>query len=294
MRRASLLLLCVVSPGCGREAPQPAIKTTVTELPIEDRWITSPNGRLRVSQSGEGGIPVILVHSLAGNRGQWKAQVSHLARTRRVIAVDLLGHGESDLAKDGNYTPAAASGEIAAVADSLSLGRFVLVGHSRGGAVVLSYASTHPQRVAGLAFADPTGDMRLISAKDWQQFIAPFKAPTYDVSAASYWTQILQGADSAVHRQVMTAFRATPRDVVVRSLEGLRTLDATAALKAYPGPKVTIVTPNNNFPISLHKLVPDLPAKVITGVSHWLQMDRPAEFNRYLDEFLSRVASTGA
>lgn len=47
-----------------------------------------------------------------------------------------------------------------------------------------------------------------------------------------------------------------------------------------------LITPLNEIPFSLHKLVSDLPHVMITGTGHWLHMDKPGEFNQILDNFL--------
>jgi pimeloyl-ACP methyl ester carboxylesterase len=54
--------------------------------------VEGPAGALAVDDGGEGGLPVVLVHSLAGNAGHWEAQLAHLRRTRRALALDLRGH----------------------------------------------------------------------------------------------------------------------------------------------------------------------------------------------------------
>ena len=54
------------------------------------------------------------------------------------------------------------AGDVAAVVDTLKLDRFVLVGHSMGGGVALTYAGAHPDRVAGLVLVDPIGDGKQI------------------------------------------------------------------------------------------------------------------------------------
>jgi pimeloyl-ACP methyl ester carboxylesterase len=65
------------------------------------------------------------------------------------------------------------------------------------------------------------------------------------------------------------------------------------ALQRYRGPTLAVVTPESDQPYEIHKLVPGSPHKVVTGTSHWLDMDKPEEFNRILDEFLDeRVGKT--
>jgi pimeloyl-ACP methyl ester carboxylesterase len=43
-------------------------------------------------------------------------------------------------------------------------------------------------------------------------------------------------------------------------------------------------------PSALHHALPHLPRVAMPGTSHWLQMDRPEEFNRLMDEFLNKIA----
>ena len=74
-----------------------------------------------------------------------------------VVAVDLRGHGRSEAPAAGDYAVESLAADIAAVVDALGLGRFVLVGHSMGGAAALAYADAHPERVAGLVLVGTPG-----------------------------------------------------------------------------------------------------------------------------------------
>jgi pimeloyl-ACP methyl ester carboxylesterase len=50
-----------------------------------------------------------------------------------------------------------------------------------------------------------------------------------------------------------------------------------------------VVSDMNNLPYSLHRMLPELTARLMTGTGHWLMMDRPELFNRIVDEFLEEV-----
>ena len=67
--------------------------------------------------------------------------------------------------------------------------------------------------------------------------------------------------------------------------------DPDPALARYTGPKLSIVTPHNDMPFSLHRLGTGFPHRVVEGTGHWIQLDKPDEFNRLLDEFLKIVTS---
>jgi pimeloyl-ACP methyl ester carboxylesterase len=239
---------------------------------------------MAVDDGGSGGLPVVFVHSLAGNSTHWSNQLEHLRRTRRAVALDLRGHGRSEPPKDSTYTIAAIAGDIATVVDTLGLDRFVLVGHSLGGGVALAYAGAHPDRVAGLVLVDPIGDGKQIPPAEAKAFLAGFES-NYDSTSQGYWTSIA-GPDSAIRKRLLADLQATPREAVIQGLRDVMQFDPHPALARYSGPKLSIVTPHNNMPSSLHRLGKGFSHRMVEGTGHWIQLDKPEDFNRLLDEFL--------
>ena len=69
--------------------------------------------------------------------------------------------GESDPSASGDGSVDAMAADIDAVTRALGLRRFVLAGHSDGGAVAASYAAAHPERVAGIALVDSVGGVTM-------------------------------------------------------------------------------------------------------------------------------------
>jgi len=257
--------------------------------------VTGPAGVLAVDDGGRGlsraergSLPVMFVHSLAGNSTQWSKQLEHLRGTRRAVALDLRGHGRSEPPKDGDYTIAAMAGDIAAVVDTLGLDRFVLVGHSLGGGVALAYAGAHPDRVAGLVLVDPIGDGKQIPPAEAKAFLAGFES-SYDSTSQGYWTTIA-GPDSAIQKQLLADLKATPQEAVIQGLRDMTQFDPHPALARYSGPKLAIVTPHNDMPSSLHRLGKGFPHRMVEGTGHWIQLDKPEGFSRLLDEFLKTVS----
>ncbi|HEX8246315.1 MAG TPA: alpha/beta fold hydrolase, partial [Longimicrobium sp.] len=59
-------------------------------------------------------LPIVFLHSLAGNTAQWEAQLAHLRPTRRAVALDWCGHGRSGAAPDGDWSPHAMARDVAA------------------------------------------------------------------------------------------------------------------------------------------------------------------------------------
>jgi pimeloyl-ACP methyl ester carboxylesterase len=248
--------------------------------------VNGPAGSLAVDDGGRGGVPVVLVHSLAGGSSHWARQLEHLRQTRRAVALDLRGHGRSAAPKDGDYSITGMAGDVAAVADTLGLDRFVLVGHSMGGGVALTYAGANPKRVAGLVLLDPIGDGKQIPADEAKSFLAGFESD-YGNASRNYWTTVA-GPDSAVRRRLLADLQATPQEVVLQVLRSVMQFDPRPALAQYRGPILSVVTPHNNQPFSLHRLGNGFPHYVVEGTGHWIQLDKPEDVNRLLDEFLEQ------
>jgi pimeloyl-ACP methyl ester carboxylesterase len=72
-------------------------------------------------------------------------------------------------------------------------------------------------------------------------------------------------------------------------IEATMTYDPMPALGSFHGPTWVIVTPANDQPFDLQHLVPTIVTTVVTGTSHWIQMDKPRVVNGILDGFLATI-----
>jgi pimeloyl-ACP methyl ester carboxylesterase len=255
------------------------------------RRIAGPSGALAVDDGGSG-RPVVFVHSLAGTVAHWSAQLDHVRISRRAIAFDLRGHGGSESPKSGAYDIIAIADDIGAVADALRLDRFVLVGHSMGAGVALAYAGAHPDRVERLLLLDPIGDGTQMPIEQMQPFLAGLESPAYQKVIEGYWDTIA-GPNVEVRERLIHDLRATPRETVIEGFKATTRFDPKPALAAYRGPALVVVTPSNDFPFSIQRLKDGPPHRVIEGTGHWIQLDKPAEMNRILDQFLDMEKAEG-
>jgi pimeloyl-ACP methyl ester carboxylesterase len=248
------------------------------------RRIAGPAGKLNVDDGGSGDA-IVFVHSLAGNTTHWSGQLAHLRKRRRAVALDLRGHGKSEAPRSGEHSIEAQAQDVGAVADALGLERFALVGHSMGAGVALAYAGAHPGRLTHLLLADPIGDGTQTPEAEVRPFLEAVESPAYTETIEGYWSSIA-GSDGAVLERLLRDLRETPRQTVVRGLHAVMAFDPKPALARFRGPTLAVITPANDFSYSMHRLGPGLPHRVITGTGHWLQVERPEEFNRILEGFL--------
>ncbi len=248
--------------------------------------IDGPAGQLHVDDGGSGGMPVLLIPSYAGSVSHWRAQVLHLRLHRRAIAMDLRGHGQSDPPTDSSYQISDLAQDIHAVAQALELKRFVLVGHSMGGAAAAAYVGAYPERVAGLVLVGTPGKADSAQA---QQVISSIKSD-YDTVMTGYWNTLTQGAGPGVRELLEADRRKIEREPSTAMIEAVFAFDPLPALTAYHRPKLIIDTDHGDSPAALYRQLPDVTRKVVHGTSHWPHLDKPQEFNRLLDDFLAWIA----
>jgi 3-oxoadipate enol-lactonase len=98
----------------------------------------------------ESGVPIVLIHGLAGaSLTEWYQVAPKLAVDRRVIMIDHRGHGLS-APGDRRFEVTDDADDIAAVLDDVGVGEIDVVGYSMGGAIAQSLARRHPGRVRKL------------------------------------------------------------------------------------------------------------------------------------------------
>ncbi|MFO7255288.1 MAG: 2-succinyl-6-hydroxy-2,4-cyclohexadiene-1-carboxylate synthase [Bacillota bacterium] len=98
--------------------------------------------------------PLVLLHGFTGRAAVWRPLLPELARRRRVVAVDLLGHGRSRTVagrpQPERYRMEAQAEDLLAILDRMGLERVDLLGYSMGGRVALHLALHVPERLGAL------------------------------------------------------------------------------------------------------------------------------------------------
>jgi pimeloyl-ACP methyl ester carboxylesterase len=103
------------------------------------------------------GPPLVLVHGASSSLHTWERWAAQLSSHRRVVRLDLPGHGLTGPAPDHDYTAARCARVIAALMDRLGIPRADLAGNSLGGRIALTFALAHPESTRKLVLVDAAG-----------------------------------------------------------------------------------------------------------------------------------------
>jgi pimeloyl-ACP methyl ester carboxylesterase len=246
--------------------------------------IMGPAGQIHVDDGGSGhGLSVVFIHSFAGSSEHWSNQLDHLRPSRRAVAFDLRGHGRSEAKSSDDMTVEDLADDIGTVVDALGLDRVALVGHSIGGSAAIAYAHGHPDKAAGLLLVATPGRMPMQQT----DHVMSAMSSNYESTMTSYWDRLLEDATPATRARIERERQALPQPAAMALIRASLAYDPLPALRDYRG--VVMTTTVGDAPADLHKQLPDAPDASITGTSHWVQLDRPDEFDRILDTFLARV-----
>jgi pimeloyl-ACP methyl ester carboxylesterase len=257
----------------------------------EKRFAKAGHVRVHYRSFGKGDEALVFVHGWTCDWTFWRAQIPAFSKRTRVLALDLPGHGESDRPEDKSaYTMDSFARAVEAVVRDAKVRRAVLVGHSMGTPVVRQFYRLFPEKTRALVFVD--GSLWPFAPRAASEaFLAPLRAD-YQRAAGAMVDGMLRPMHSAAERErVKAAMMRTPAHVAVSAMEGMLD-DANWKEDAIRVPVLAVIARSPFWPADaeqrFRRLAADLDFRAWEGVSHFLMMDKPDDFNRELTDFLTR------
>lgn len=255
--------------------------------------IVTSLGTIGIEQSGSGGgLPIIFLHGVGSDKSVWRPQLAHFGRSRRAVALDYPGYGESAFVPGATRDDFAAA--ILAAMDSLGLTRAHICGLSLGGVVAIAIHHAAPDRCASLILADsfavhPDGqgihDRSLAASRSGgMRALAEQRAPLLLAASAS----------DAMKREVIeTMARIDPR-AFERGVEAVWLADQRDRVAAIAVPTLVIVGDEDKvtppeLSQELHLAIAGSRLEVIAGAGHIANLDSPDAFNALVETFIAEV-----
>jgi pimeloyl-ACP methyl ester carboxylesterase len=115
--------------------------------------VETASGRISYAEQGTGEV-ALFVHGVLLNGHLWRHQLEDLSDMRRCIGVDLLAHGDTEIAPDQDVSVTANAKMLHEFLDALNIDRVDLVGNDSGGGIAQIFAALYPERVRSLTLTD--------------------------------------------------------------------------------------------------------------------------------------------
>jgi pimeloyl-ACP methyl ester carboxylesterase len=268
--------------------------------------------RIAYRDAGHGDV-LLLIHGMAGSSATWRAVSPQLAKKYRVVAPDLLGHGESDKPR-GDYSLGAFAVWLRDFLDELGITRATVVGQSLGGGVAMQFVYQHPDYCERLVLISSGGlgpdvgvILRLLSAPG-AEFVLPIIAPKPVLQVgnkvkswlSSAGIQSPRGAEmwsaysSLSDRQTRQSFLRTLRSVVdyrgqaVSALSRLK-LQGELPVMAIWGEKDDIIPVEHVYAAQAARAGSRV--EVLPDVGHFAQVEAPMQVVNLIEDFIATTAT---
>jgi 2-methylisocitrate lyase-like PEP mutase family enzyme/pimeloyl-ACP methyl ester carboxylesterase len=115
--------------------------------------VPTASGLISYTEQGTGPV-ALFVHGVLLNGYLWRHQLADLSDIRRCIAVDLLAHGDTEIAPDQDVSVTANAEMLKQFLDALHIDQVDLVGNDSGGGIAQIFAALYPERVRSLTLTD--------------------------------------------------------------------------------------------------------------------------------------------
>lgn len=250
--------------------------------------IATAQGRIGVSEQGSGGVPIIFLHGVGSDKSVWAPQLEHFGRSRRAVALDYPGYGDSDPAHAGTSRDDYAAAILAAM-DSLAIKRAHVCGLSLGGVVAIAIHAAAPGRCASLILAD-TFAVHPDGPGIYERSLAA-SADLRALAEARVDFLLAPGALDDVRSEVVeTMARIDPAAYCIGA-EAVWLADQRERAAAIDVPTLVVCgAADKATPPALSEELASLIAgaklELIPGAGHIANLERPAEFDERVEAFI--------
>jgi pimeloyl-ACP methyl ester carboxylesterase len=231
--------------------------------------------------------PLVFIHGAGSTQEVWQAQWLYFKGRAKVIIPDLPGHGDSS-GNSYDYVDAYAD-IVIKLAEKLHINRFVLIGHSMGGAISQRIAISHPELLAGLVLVATGARLRVapqvFSAikTDYKRYVEIASSFSMSASADRQTRSLFE--EMLAHSPAQAAyndFTACDRFDVMDTIANIRTKTLIMV-----GDK-DMMTPVK-YAQYLNRKIEGSQLKTINDAGHMVMMEKPEDVNTTIEGFVDAI-----
>ncbi len=251
---------------------------------------------MRYTEAGSG-PPLVLLHGLGGAASDWEHQIPFFAQRYRVIAPDLRGFGETPRGR-GLPSIARFANDVDALLRQLQIDRFLLVGHSMGGAIAQQLALQRPQAVQRLVIANSVPSFQPQSLRHhlemaYRWLVMGLLGPAR-LARIGAW-RMFPGEDQADERNKSIARgERNSRAAYLGALAALSRWSVIEQLEQLDMPTLVIGSEHDYFTheetVTFAHALPRGRLHIVAGAHHGLPAEHPQQFNALVQRFFEQRA----
>ncbi len=263
------------------------LKRSITEIGFKKDHIISDDGvMINYYIKGSEKKALVFVHGYSCSSEYWWPQLEYFSKNYTTVAVDLAGHGESGLNRK-EYSMEAFGDDVKSVIEHLDLNQVVLIGHSMGGPVIVKAArslGTKTRLIIGVdTFHDLTtegigGFARIAVNTMFQLFYDSMTEDSID-------DFFIERTDNDLEEWIRNDALKSPKNISQGTLDALLRMNYPESLSELSVPMIALnarsfreTKLDSNF--DTYK---DLQIEFMEDVGHFIMLERPDEFNKWLE-----------
>jgi 3-oxoadipate enol-lactonase len=255
--------------------------------------VRTDRGAIGFNEAGAGtAVPIVFLHGVGSDRSVWQPQLEHFGQTRRAIALDYPGYGESEPLADASRDDFAAA--MLAAMDALGIGRAHICGLSLGGVIAIAMHAASPERCASLVLADSFA-VHPDGPGIFQRSTDASRSMTMRALAETRVDMLLGSeATAELRAEVVETMAAIDTKAYRIGADAVWLADQRDRAAAIDVPTLVlcgaedVVTPPA-LSEQLAKLIPGARMELIGAAGHLANAEQPAAFNAAIDRFLTDV-----
>jgi 3-oxoadipate enol-lactonase len=250
---------------------------------------------LHAAASGAGGDCVLLAHAIGMDQRMWDELAPFLARQFRVLRVDLRGHGKSPV-PPRPYALEALAEDLVRVLDRFEVPKAHFVGLSLGGMIGQAFALEHADRLGRLVLANTTSSYGPEGRAMWQARARAVEsgglAAIKDMVLSRYFSDAFREEHPRLVEETGRRLLQTPAEGYLGCCDAIAELDYTQDLSRIHARTFVIAGEKDvgTPPAMAEAIAARIPGSrlaVIAGAAHLSAVEKPAEFNALVRDFLA-------
>ncbi|MFT6310853.1 MAG: esterase [Porticoccus sp.] len=261
---------------------------------------TTLNKAVKLNYVKQGQGPCVLVcHGLYGSLANFASLAKQLEKKYTVIRVDLRNHGKSPHTLV--MTQQAMADDLVLLLDELGISRAVVIGHSLGGKVAMTFAQQNPQLASGLVIVD-IAPVEYAADSHNNVFSALKSVDLTTINSRKDADEALAQhlAEASLRQFLLTNLERTTNgfqwrinlDVLISEYQDIAAAPPVAsayvgAVALIKGSESTYI--NDAMLPAIKQRFPNCVVNTVSGTGHWLHAEKPVEFIVLVEEFLNTL-----